>query len=287
MKLGLSTYSLHKAIASGQMTVLQAIQWIADHGGEHVEIVPIGYQLTDNPELLVQIRDQAKACGIEISNYAVGGHVISTDAIAFDLEIERLCREVDIARQLGVRLMRHDVAWRPIPETGIAQFEQDLPRMVEACQRIADYAGQFGITTSVENHGYFVQASDRVQRLVALVNRPNYKTTIDVGNFLCADEDAVIAVKKNLPIASMVHLKDFYLRTSERLPGKGFFSTAGGNFLRGAILGHGDIDLYAVMRVIKASGYDGYLSVEFEGMEDCVAGSETSLENARRIWNEV
>ena len=49
-----------------------------------------------------------------------------------------------------------------------------------------------------------VQRSDRVQRVVQAVDRPNFKTTVDIGNFLCVDEDPIVGVRKNLPLASLV-----------------------------------------------------------------------------------
>ncbi|WP_010270603.1 sugar phosphate isomerase/epimerase family protein [Paenibacillus senegalensis] len=287
MKIGLSTYSLSRLIKSGEMTVLDAIQWIGDYGADHVEIVPVGFDLLENPELIDKIRRKADDTGLEISNYAVGANFIQESEELFQEQVERLKRQVDVANGLGVKLMRHDVASRPIPETSIAQFEKDLEIMVRGVREVADYAKQFGITTSVENHGFFVQASDRVQRLIHAVDRENFKTTLDIGNFMCVDEDSVVAVKKNLPYASMVHLKDFYLRPAHRNPGEGWFQSAGGNYLRGAIVGQGDIDMVAVISAIKASGYDGYLSIEFEGLEDPRTGSKIGMDNVKRIWSEV
>lgn len=183
--------------------------------------------------------------------------------------------------------MRHDVAFRPAPEGTVAQFEADLPVLVKACQRIADYAAGFGITTSVENHGYYVQSSERIQRLLHETGRGNFKTTLDIGNFLCVDEDPVSAVKNNIAHASIVHAKDFYWRPSTRNPGEGWFQTSHGNYLRGAIVGHGDIDMPEVFRVLKQSGYEGYISVEFEGMEDCRTASRIAMDNVRRLWDEA
>jgi sugar phosphate isomerase/epimerase len=57
--------------------------------------------------------------------------------------------------------------------------------------------------------------------------------------------------------------------------------------LRGAIVGQGDIDMPEVIRIIKNSGYDGYISVEFEGMEDCRIGSRIGIDNAKRVWAEA
>lgn len=298
MKLGLSTYSLMNAIRAGEMTVLDVIQWIADNGGEHVEIVPFGYQLVGNESLIDAIREKAADVGIEISNYAILADVLKEDEEEYEAEIQRLKNEVDIAHRLGVKLMRHDVSSfrRPMDQNTILHFQRDLPRMVEACRRIADYAAQYGITTTVENHGFYVNGSDRVEWLIRAVDRPNYRQTLDVGNFWCMDEDPVVGVKKNVTYAAMVHLKDFYYRKASRFTREGedfrcdsgtWFKTYTGNLLRGAILGEGDIDLWEVLRVIKHSGYDGYLSIEFEGMEDCRVASRISLENARRIWDAV
>ncbi|GIP39342.1 sugar phosphate isomerase [Paenibacillus sp. J31TS4] len=287
MKIGLSSYSLSRAIRAGEMTVLEAISWIQENGGEHIEIVPIGFDLIENPGLIEDIRRRAEEVGIDISNYAVGNNFLTDGEEGFQQAVEKLKQHVDVAHGLGVKLMRHDVASRPIPETTIANFEKDLPRLVEGCRIVADYAAQFGITTSVENHGFYIQASDRVQRLVQAVDRPNFKTTLDIGNFLCVDENSVVAVKKNLPFASIVHLKDFYVRPSYRNPGEGWFNTASGNFLRGAIVGQGDIDMPEVIKVIKQSGYDGYISIEFEGMEECKQGSRIGLANVKRLWEEA
>lgn len=285
MKLGVSTYSLSRAIASGEMTPTDAIRWIAEQGGEHVEIVPHGFSLTDDPGLIDDIVRTAADSGLEVSNYAVGANFRTDDDEAFEAEIVRLKGQVDIARALGVKRMRHDVAWRE--DTSIASFLRELPKLAEACRRIADYAAPFGITTSVENHGYYVQHSDRVLALVGAVGRSNFRLTLDVGNFMCADEESVGAVKKTIAAASMVHLKDFYLRPALRDPGEGWFPTLSGNRLRGAIVGQGDIDMRETLRAIKSSGYDGYVSIEFEGLEECKLGTRIGLENARRIWEEV
>jgi sugar phosphate isomerase/epimerase len=285
MKLGVSTYSFWQAMQTGEMDVLQAIEQIAELGGEHVEIVPLGFDLTTNPELIEAIKRTASSAGLDISNYAIGANFAGLDESAFELEIERVLREVDIAAALGVRLMRHDVA--SSKDTSIRQFNIDLPRLAYACRRIADYAAPLGITTSVENHGYYVQASDRVQALINEVDRTNFRTTLDIGNFVCVDEDPVFAVRNNIPFASIVHVKDFYRRPAVLNPGEGWFRSSGGNYLRGAIAGHGDLDIRSAIGIVRQSGYDGYLSIEFEGMEPCVYGTKLALSNARSFWDEA
>ncbi|OAB32059.1 sugar phosphate isomerase [Paenibacillus macquariensis subsp. defensor] len=285
MKLGVSSYSLYQAMAADNMSIQDVISWVADIGAQHIEIVPFGFDFNSNPELEDQIREKATEVGIAISNYAIGANFITDTEEAYEAEIQRVISEVDRVHRLGAKLMRHDVASRQ--DTSIARFNEDLSRIAHACQRIADHAKQYDITTSVENHGYYVQSSDRVQALIHAVDRPNFKTTLDVGNFVCVDENPISAVKNNIKYASMVHIKDFYIRPSDRNPGEGWFKSAGGEFLRGAIAGQGDLNLYEILRIVKQSGYDNYMSIEYEGMEECRKGTQIAFNNVNRIWNEV
>lgn len=285
MKLGLSSYSLYGAMQAGRMTILDSIRYVAEQGGEHIEIVPLGFDLIAEPELADQIREEAARAGIAVSNYAIGANFLKEDEQGYRQEIERVKQHVDVANRLGVKLMRHDVASRPIPEATLNHYIDDLPMLVEACQEVADYAAQYGITTSVENHGYYVQGSDRVLTLVERVNRDNFRTTLDIGNFLCVDEDPTVAVRKSIAYASMVHVKDFYYRPSKVKTGDGWFRTAGGNHLRGSVVGHGDLDMHEILKTIKQSGYSGFVSIEFEGKEDCEWASKVGMDNVRKIWD--
>lgn len=285
MKLGVSTYSLYQALKSGEMSIMDVIDWIADQGGEHVEIVPLGFDLPGNFALADAIREKAQSRGIAISNYAIGANFLTETEEQYLQEIERVKGEVDLAARLGVSKMRHDVARSE--DLSIRNFNANLERLAEACRQIADYANQFGIVTSVENHGFFVQHSERVQALIHAVDRANFRTTLDVGNFVCVDEDSVAAVTNNLPYASIVHVKDFYIRPSNQNPGEGWFKSSYGTYLRGAIVGQGDLNLREILRVVKSSGYDGYISLEFEGMEECKKGTLIGLQNIQRIWYEI
>ncbi|MDF2964485.1 MAG: sugar phosphate isomerase/epimerase [Paenibacillus sp.] len=289
MKIGLSSYSLLNAIKAGEMTILDVIQWIADNGGEHLELVPYGFTLVDNPGLAEAVKEKAAAAGIELSNYSMPANFVQETEAEFEAEVARVKEHVDLLQRLGIKHMRHDVTLFRLPQEhwSIDWFEAHLDQMAEGSRQIADYAAQRGITTTIENHGFSVQASDRVQRVLKAVNRPNFKTTLDVGNFLCVDEQPLVGVRKNLPYASLVHVKDFYVRPYYENPGGGdWFRTTNANYLRGAIVGHGDLPIRQIIKEIKASGYDGYMTVEFEGMEECRSASKIAMDNLRRFWEE-
>ena len=85
-----------------------------------------------------------------------------------------------------------------------------------------------------------------------------------------------------MPYAFHVHAKDFHYKSGSLPdPGEGWFRSRGGNYLRGAIIGHGEVPITQCLRIMKNHGYDGVLSIEFEGMEEPIKAIETGLANLK------
>jgi len=162
--------------------------------------------------------------------------------------------------------------------------DEALPVLIEGYRRVTEFAAGLGVKTMIENHGYFMQDSCRVKRLVEGVNHPNFGWLTDMGNFTCADEDPVEAMKTAAPMAVHAHIKDFHMKKKgDFIPENGWFPTRGGNFLRGAIIGNGNVDLVSSLSTLLAAGYDGWLSVEFEGIEDCLMALKADIENVKKL----
>lgn len=293
MKIGLSIYSLFQDIRAGKMTPLEAIRLIADYGADNVELVGFVVDMVDNDELLGAVVAKAKECNLEISAYSIFADVLDRTEEEYEAEIGRIYKNIDLANKLGTKVMRSDFTkWgRPPGTNTIECFERDLPVLVKACRSISDYAKKYGITMTVENHGTFINGSERVARLIRAVDRENFRCTLDVGNCLCVDEDPVVCVKNLLPYTATIHFKDFLYRkdgTACGASGPAQFAVASwlttnyGNYLRGTIVGDGDVDVVRVMKCIKEYGYDGAISIEFEGPEECRAASKVSLDNVKR-----
>ena len=151
-----------------------------------------------------------------------------------------------------------------------------------AIREVADYGAGKGVKTSLENHGFYMQAAERVEKLLGTVKHPNYGLTIDLGNFLCVNDDPVAAVKRLGKWVIMAHAKDFHVRPKKTMPGSGWFATPTDVALRGAICGHGVIDVPAQLKLLRRAGYDRWLSLEFEGMEEPAKGVTLGLEYLRR-----
>lgn len=299
MKLGLSSYSLNSAIREGRMSLIEAMSWAKENGAECMELVPFAFRFDDdegniNHEFIDEVKKHARSIGLELCNYSVLADLLK-EGEEQENEIKRVMHHVDIAAELEIPRMRHDISAfrRPLGQNGLKDFDELLPKMVDAAKRITEHGKKKGVKTMIENHGFFVNGCDRVERVINGVNDENYGLLLDTGNIICMDEDPVVAADLLADKCRMVHLKDFYIRhrdpgdTTQFDCGGHWFRSKGGKYLRGSIFGQGDIDVYRVLSALKKANYQGHIAIEFEGMEDPVYASYVSLMNARRIWDEV
>jgi len=268
------------------MSQLDVIPKAAELGFENIEFA--GFTLK-NGECALSFAENARlTCekhGLAITNYPIGADFIQGSNGDLNAEIARVKAEVRVAHVLGAPGMRHDASCGfPADHPGAKSFDAALPRLKEGCLAVTEFAAELGIRTMVENHGYFCQDSSRVEKLICAVNHPNFGALVDIGNFACVDENCPKAVGVLAPYALHVHIKDFHLKAGTLpFPGAGWFASRAGNHLRGAIIGHGDIPVLQCLRVLKSAGYEGTISIEFEGLEDPITGISIGLNNLRQF----
>jgi len=294
MKLGLSSYSFRPLMENGSMQIEDVFAWLEAHGAEHLEIATLSvappgadmsYELRNDAEMLGRIRAASGKTGIPVSGICIGANFIGTDPADRRAQIDRVKGYVDLCNELEVRFLRHDVVHWGNRSSDTPEFEREFAGIAEACHEIASHAHSRGVTTSVEDHGFFMNSSERIKRLLHAVGLPSFKLTVDVGNFLCVDEDPLMGTRASIAHASFVHFKDFYVRRSE--PGPGWLKTYGGQYIRGSVFGYGDLETQAIAETVVSSGYDGFVSLEYEGNEPTLFGCETGLNNIRRMLAEA
>lgn len=283
MKIAVSTYSLEQEMSAGRMSQLDTVSKIRKMGADAVEFVDV--RPPEGTSRLDYARRLGEACreaGLLVSNYTVGADFLKSSVKD---EVQRLQGELELAVALGAKSVRHDVTGGiPGDEKAYTGFSQVLPRLAEGCREVTERAQALGLSTMVENHGFFFQEPERVEALLTTVNHPNFGLLFDMGNFLCADVQPDVAIGKLAPFIRYVHAKDFFVKPGTMPnPGDGYFRSRGGRFLRGTIIGHGDVPVTACLAVLKAAGYDGMVGIEFEGMENCLQGIAIGLANLRRF----
>lgn len=283
MQIGVSTYSF----AQTRLDLASVVDHTQEMGFDTIEFFsgfPTPEAGQSCQEFAHAAREMCESRSLPISSYTVGADFLNVENGDWRAEVKRLHKEVDIARILGVPAMRHDVTRGfPAEQARPRGFADAVPVLAEACRAVTEYAASQGVKTMIENHGFFAQDSSRVEQLVNAVNHENFGVLLDIGNFLCVDEDPPSAVGRLLPYVFHVHAKDFHTKPGTAMnPGTGWFSSRAGNFLRGAIIGHGDVPLVQCIRLLHDYGYDGAVSIEFEGMEEPLQALGLGAANLRK-----
>ncbi len=267
MKFAVSTYSFGEYASRG---VPYMIDEAARLGFDGIEFCLDG-GFTDGE--LSSFGRRARDAGLAAVCSAVGADFLRADPKE---EIKRLAGEVRRASLLGVPLMRHDAS-RGLPgKLSDGDFSDALPALADCCREVSRYAAGLGVRTCVENHGYFCQDADRVVALVRATDDGNFGALCDVGNFMCADEYPPDSAAKVAPYVFHVHAKDFYLKKGAPAEG-GWFPTRGGDSLLGAAIGDGDAGAKKSLDALRAAGYDGFVTVEYEGADDNLLGIARGL----------
>ena len=286
MKLGVSSYSFSKHYGN-DFDLFNAIQFAKQTGYECIDFTDLQVPENETAENYAErIKKAAGTAGLEVCAYTVWADFINSFDGNIEKEVQRLKGCIDIAEILGARMLRHDVTWG-FTDTGRGRSYKDaikiaLPGILE----VTGYAQGKGIRTMSENHGYFMQDSYRMEELVISVNHSNYGLLIDIGNFICADEDPICAVSRVAPYAFHVHAKDFIIKRgySER-PDEEWFPTRGGDFIRGTIAGHGIVPVRQCLSILKSSGYEGAVALEFEGTEDTLRAIKLGYDALKKASN--
>jgi sugar phosphate isomerase/epimerase len=277
MKTCVSSYSFSKYMKETGCDLIAVATKAKELGFDAIEFTELPGD--DKIALAKKLRAHCDEIGLPIAAHSLGADFINHDTEA---EIKRVCEAIDVAAILGAGSVRHDVCYA-LKADHLYSYREAIKEMAPAIRRITEYGASKGIRTTTENHGYIFQDPERVEALILAVGHENYGWLCDIGNFLCADCDVVRAVSTAAPYTYHVHVKDFLMKSGAFDKPEGFFDTRGGNYLRGTILGHGEVPVATAIKALKRAGYDGYVSLEFEGMEENIPALEAGLSFLKKV----
>ncbi len=276
MKLSLSMYSCVLAVRAGQLDLMGFVDYAAAQGVEGVELLDIFW--TDAEREIPQVKQRIANAGLEVAVFSISNNFIRQEASARAGELADLKRGVDIAVELGTDLVR---VFSGDARESVTQ-DQGNAWILEGLSAGAAYAESRGVTLALENHGRFAGRSDQVRDIIEQVGSPALRVNFDTGNFLPVGQDPVAAARELAEWVVLVHLKDIR-HAGDKEPSH-VFPDPSGQLLTGSVIGAGLVDLPGVMAVLREAGYDGWLSLEFEGAEEpLTAGVPRSLATARKL----
>lgn len=230
----------------GQMTLEQVIQFCAELGFDAVD--PTGYYFPNYPvppdnAFLYQIKRNAFRLGLDISGTGVRNDFTLPDSVRRKAEINLVKQWTDVAARLGAPVIR---VFAGLGKELPINYKRDevTTWIVDALSECAAYSAQQGVLIVLQNHADFVQTADQVLDILHRVNSEWLAANLDIGSFKIGDPYQQIA--SVAPYAATWQIKENMFVNGEEVA----------------------TDLSKIIRIVRESGYRGYLPIETLGKGD-------------------
>lgn len=272
-------WSYVRAHKDGRLDIPGFIHEAKRAGADGVELLDFFYRdsAADRQAAQQALRETGLPCPI----FSISQNFAKPTEEERRAQLDKIKFGVDEAVHYGsevVRVFAGDVS------EGIT-FDQAREWIVEGLAEASKYADSKGKRLALENHGTLAGRGEQVKGLIddvrALAGNEALGANPDTGNFLIVNQPSHEAIREVAQYAYMVHFKDF---APEPTGHSGFaYSTIDGRRVVGTAVGEGTVDLAKCISALKGAGFDGWLSVEFEGEEDPLTAVRRSIENARKF----
>jgi sugar phosphate isomerase/epimerase len=194
---------------------------------------------------IFELKRRAFDLGLGISGSGVGNNFTTADKAARARDVQRIKNWVEVAAKLGAPVLRvfadtqmRAQTWQTVSNKATRdQVEEWIAANIREC---CDHAAKFGVIIGVQNHGDFVKTADDLIHLIKRVDSPWCGAIVDTGYFRAPDPYAEMA--KAAPYAVNWQVK----QSPEGVENETVAPT----------------DLKRLLKIIRASGYRGYLPIE-------------------------
>lgn len=270
MKLGISTYS-YWHFRDPKIPIETVIERASAIGVAGVDIL---HQQMGSEErsYLQRLKRHAFQNGIDLICLSIHQNFVSPEPGVRQRNIDHTLRCIELAYQMGIPSIRlNSGRWGTV-----ASFDELMDRRgeepplpgytdddafawciqsIEACLAKAE---ECGVLLALENHWGLTRSPEGVLRILDAVDSPWLGALMDTGNFR---EEPYEKLAKMAPRTVFVQAKTYH--------GGGEWYTL-------------DIDYDRVASILKSVGYNGYVSLEFEGKEDPDSAVPRSIERLRQ-----
>ncbi len=251
MKLGAMIYSFGADIARGELTQREAIELCGELGLDCMDTMRSYGDDWRDVRRWVEDAGMVVACHITFAEFS------TPDEAARREGMDTVRAAVDDAVTLG--------ADKLMVVTGTAPAGADRAaaqrRVGEALAQLADEAEPAGVQLCIEDFPHPDSPHRSADEMLAVLAAagPKLGVCFDTGNFYAGGDTPEAAWPKLADRVIHSHLKDW------RWTDEGRHSTPDGRRFAPELVGRGFLDYPAILKQMKASGYAGALSFEYEG----------------------
>ena len=288
LKLAFSSWCFHMQLWRGEITAdelpvmarnlgVDALEWTAKtfrdlKGGREVMFQ------APPAKFFQQLRRASDSEGVAGHVLNVGGpfFLASADDKVQQKALDYILQYVEPAQLLGSKILRTELYFDGERKPGWQVVAKQ--RALVGIRKLLEQTEGSGLTINVENHHGISSHPEWLAELMASINHPRFGLTVDTNNFR-TDLDNPYSKDTN----SIPHYVDRYQGLDTLMPWANWVSTKCYHF---DSTGHEiSMDYPQILAVIARSGYQGYISVEYEGSEAPLIGVEKSLAMLRKLYS--
>lgn len=253
LKVSCNAYSFaHLLGKSGEMNLLQLADVCAKLNFDAFD--PTGYYFpgyekngpgVPTDKFIFELKRRAFDLGLGISGTGVGNNFTVADKSARALDVQRIKNWTEVAAKLGAPVLRvfadtqmRAETWESVSRGATRdQVEAWIGDDIRAC---AEHAAKFGVIIGVQNHGDFLKTADQLISLIQRVDSPWCGAIVDTGYFKAPDPYAEMAKAAPYAVNWQVKQSPYGVENQDKMP----------------------TDLKRLLRIVRDSGYRGYLPIE-------------------------
>ncbi len=260
MKLSMCHYSLNRVFTEQNWSLKQLVNYVKEQG---VGAIDFHVRFLGEPDGAAdRIREAMDGSGLELSGLSLSTNFNQDDPAEFRKQLDTATAWLKVAGAVKApasRVFGGHIADR----SDQAAVKTGMERVLKAMRELVPIAAANNVILALENHGGLPCSGEEQAEVIKTVNSPNLRATIDVGNYMQYPQEPTAGTAVAAPYCAYVHVKD-----NRRLPDGG---------LARATLGEGEVDIPGCLRIIRDSGYDGFVAIEYEGEEDELVGVPKSV----------
>jgi len=170
-------------------------------------------------------------------------------------QIEMMKKAIDFAKDIGAKTVASYIAGYYSPQTYLLMSRKEAFRiMVDIVKECAEYAGERGLTFSIEPHQEtLINLPEPTIEVIERVGLDNVRVTIDFGGM-------EVGMKPHMPIEEAFKALAPYIN---HIHAKDIIGTIGRWNM--VWYGGGAVNFKRYADALRAINYDGFVSVEWEG----------------------
>lgn len=233
-------------------TLAQILETAVSQGYQAVEIRGLGQQLAlpqcpefSTPERITQTRRQFADRNLKICNLGASAALHHLDAAQRQKNLDEARQYIDLAHALGCPYIR--VFPNDLPKD--QDRKQTLELISGGLRELGEYAQKAQVTVLLESHGEVIW-KDVLLQILSQAEHPNAGLIWDIFNMWSITKEPPTEVYQTLK----KYIRHTHIKDGRMVDGKPVYT----------FLGEGETPLREAFDALKAGGYQGYYSWEWE-----------------------